>query len=89
MANQDVVNTVFIAGKITKPRYYPERRKWVFILVSTSGRYYVEYQQSGEQPIITDGNQVMINGSLFSRRTRDGSDSGSIRAKDILPTLAD
>lgn len=85
MANQIGVNTVSIAGKIIKPRYYPDRSKWVFTLVATSGRYYVEYSQSDAQSsIVASENQVIITGSLFSRRTRDGCDSGSICARDIM-----
>ena len=84
MANQIGVNMVSITGKITKPRYYPEKGKWVFTLISTTGRYFVECTQAEVEPLIAPGNQVMITGSLFSRRTHDGYDSASISVREIV-----
>ena len=84
MANQIGVNTVSITGQITNPRYYEDSCKWTFILSANSGRYYVECNKPEMGPSIISGNQVMITGALFSRRTRDGCDSGSIRAREIV-----
>ncbi len=84
MTNQTGINTVSITGQITNPRYYEDSCKWVFILLAASGRYYVECTQPESEPVIVSGNQVMITGSLFSRRTRDGCDSGSISVREIL-----
>jgi hypothetical protein len=82
--NHTGINTVSISGRITNLRYYEDGCKWVFILAAPSGRYYVECTHPEAEAAIALGNQVIITGSLFSRRTRGGNDSGSICAEEVL-----
>ncbi len=78
------INIVSISGRITSLRYYDDSRKWVFTLNTAGGNFYVECSSSEAAPALALGSQVMITGSLFSRRTRGGCDSGSICAREVL-----
>ena len=78
------INIVSISGRITSLRYYEDSRKWVFTLAAAGGNFYVECSSSEAAPALALGTQVMITGSLFSRRTRSGCDSGSICAREVL-----
>jgi len=41
-------------------------------------------EEAGWRWELAMGSQMMITGSLFSRRTRGGCDSGSICARDVM-----
>ena len=73
-----------VRGRITSLRYYEDSRKWVFTLAAAGGNFYVECSSPQAAPALALGSQVMITGSLFSRRTRSGCDSGSICAREVL-----
>ncbi len=73
-----------MCGRITSLRYYEDSHKWVFTLAAAGGNFYVECSSPQAAPSLALGSQVMITGSLFSRRTRSGCDSGSICAREVL-----
>lgn len=79
------LNAITLSGKVIAMQRYQDRDdKLILTISNTEGCYYIEFLPASSAPDIEKGDQVLIHGSLFSRR-RDGKDAIRISAKSITP----
>jgi hypothetical protein len=79
------LNELWITGQVIGARYYDDHDKLVFTLKNTDGRFYIELCPAQAVPIVSQGDQVMVHGSLFSQWSGKG-DTAKIRAS-LIQTL--
>jgi hypothetical protein len=77
------VNLVILSGQVDYVKVFDKGRHVVLILACQDGRFYVDYTCCGDGDSLQVGDQVMVKGSLFTRRGRDGLQASRIRAEEI------